>query len=93
MTARKIKIPKHHPAVLDRIRKTRVFKSGNSYAVRLPRDFHFPVGPVFIVMHGDEVIIRKTSSNLSKAFQLLTELPDDFMKDGRHDAPPEKRKF
>ncbi|OGT33617.1 MAG: virulence factor [Gammaproteobacteria bacterium RIFCSPHIGHO2_02_FULL_39_13] len=70
-----------------------VFKSGNSLAVRLPNAFHFSVGPVIIFMRNDEVVIRKTQSDMSQAFKLLTELPDDFMKDGRHDPLPQKRKF
>lgn len=74
-------------------RKTMVFKSGNSLAVRLPNAFHFSVGPVIIFMRNDEVVIRKTQSNMSKAFKLLTELPDDFMKDDRRDPLPQKRRF
>lgn len=75
-------------------KKTMVFKSGNSLAVRLPNAFHFSVGPVIIFMrNNDEVVIRKIQSDMSQAFKLLTELPDDFMKDGRHDPLPQKRKF
>ncbi len=74
-------------------RKTMVFKSGNSLAVRLPNAFHFSVGPVIIFMRNDEVVIRKAQSDMSQAFKLLTELPDDFMKEGRHDPLPQKRKF
>lgn len=76
------------------VRKTIVFKSGNSLAVRLPSAFHFSVGPAIIFMrNNDEVVIRKVQSGMSQAFKLLTELPDDFMKDGRHDPLPQKRKF
>ena len=78
---------------LDEPRKTMVFKSGNSLAVRLPNYFHFSVGPVIIFMRNDEVVIRKAKSDMAQAFKLLTELPDDFMKDGRQDLPSQKRKF
>ncbi|OGT25815.1 MAG: hypothetical protein A3I77_00110 [Gammaproteobacteria bacterium RIFCSPLOWO2_02_FULL_42_14] len=78
---------------LSDARKTMVFKSGNSLAVRLPNAFHFSVGPVIIFMRNDEVVIRKAQSDMSRAFKLLTELPDDFMKEGRHDPLPQKRKF
>ena len=40
--------------------------------------------------------IRKTmvfKNSNSQAFKLLAELPDDFMKDGRHDPLAQKRKF
>ena len=78
---------------LGEFRRTMVFKSGNSLAVRLPTVFHFSVGPVIICMRNDELVIRKVQSDMSKAFKLLTELPDDFMKEGRHDPLPQKRKF
>lgn len=86
---RKIKTTKK----LSEFRKTMIFKSGNSLAVRLPNVFHFSVGPVIICMRNDELVIRKMQSDMSQAFKLLTELPDDFMKEGRHDPLPQKRKF
>ena len=41
----------------------------------------------------DKLVIRKKRSDMSSAFKLLTKLPDDFMKGGRHDPLPQKRKF
>jgi len=76
-----------------RMRKTRVFKSGNSWAVRLPKDFHFESGPVLIFWQGNDLIIRKKPTNLGEAFRLLTELPGDFMPEGRNDLPPQERNF
>ncbi|OGT51295.1 MAG: virulence factor [Gammaproteobacteria bacterium RIFCSPHIGHO2_12_FULL_42_13] len=70
-----------------------VFKSGNSLAVRLPSTFHFSVGPVIIFKRNDEVVIRKLESDMSQAFKLLAEMPDDFMQEGRNDPRPQKRKF
>ncbi len=70
---------------------TRIFKSGNSQAVRIPREFQFDTWEVEIFKRGDELILRKKSNNLAEAFQLLTEMPDDFMQDGRDDTPPQKR--
>jgi antitoxin VapB len=71
--------------------KARVFKSGNSQAVRLPKEFRFDVKEVEIFRRGDEVILRKPKRNLRRALALLQSLPDDFMADGRQDTPPQER--
>ena len=73
------------------MRTAAVFKSGNSQAVRLPKDFQFDVSEVEIFRRGDEVVLRRVPQNLSAAFDLLTTLPDDFMAEGRTDAPPQSR--
>lgn len=70
---------------------TRVFKSGNSQAVRVPKEFQFDVDEVEIFRRGDEVVLRKRVLNLVPAFELLAGLPDDFMRGGREDAPPQER--
>ena len=72
-------------------RTARVFKSGNSQAVRLPKDFQFDTDEVEILRRGEEVVLRKKPRNLAAAFGLLTSLPDDFMAHGRKDALPQKR--
>ena len=68
-----------------------VFKSGNSQAVRLPKEFQFDVSQVEILRRGDEVVLRRIPTNLAAAFDLLAALPDDFMQDGRSDTPAQVR--
>ena len=70
----------------------RVFKSGNSQAVRLPKEFRFKSKEVQIFRRGDEVVLREKSDNLGRAFELLASLPDDFDLPGRDKERPEKRK-
>ena len=70
---------------------TRVFKSGNSQAVRLPKEYQFDVDEVEIFRRGDEVVLRKKLLNLIPAFELLAGLPDDFMQGGRGDSAPQER--
>ena len=72
---------------------TRVFKSGNSQAVRIPKEFQFDVTELEIFQRGDEVILRKKQDNLSDVLELFATLPDDFMADGRDDNPPQERDF
>ncbi|MGD9159760.1 MAG: type II toxin-antitoxin system VapB family antitoxin [Desulfobacteraceae bacterium] len=69
----------------------KIFKSGNSQAVRLPKDFQFDVSEVQILKRGDEVVLKKKPQNLSRAYELLTELSDDFMKNGREQLPVQER--
>lgn len=70
----------------------RVFKSGNSQAVRLPKGFRVASKQVAIFRRGKDIVLRETAPDMARAFALLAELPDDFMAGGRGDAPPQRRK-
>ena len=72
---------------------TRVFKSGNSQAVRIPKELQFDVDEVEIFRRGDELIIRPIKDNIADAFDLIAGFSDDFMEDGRDDSPPQERDF
>jgi antitoxin VapB len=69
----------------------RVFKSGNSQAVRLPKEFRFQVDEVEIFRRGREVVLRPRKGNLGRAFAALAAMPKDFMSEGRQDRPPQER--
>ncbi len=69
----------------------KIFKSGNSQAVRLPKEFQFDVPEVEIFRRGDEVVLKKKLQNLSRVFELLTEMSDDFMENGRQQSSGQKR--
>ena len=71
--------------------KARVFMSGNSQAVRLPKQFRFHVDEVEILRRGHEIVLREPKRNLAEAFATLGSMPEDFMADGRQDQPPQKR--
>jgi antitoxin VapB len=58
----------------------KIFKDGNSQAVRLPKEFQFDTAEVQILRRGDEVILKKSPRNLARVFELLTGLSDDFME-------------
>lgn len=70
----------------------RIFRSGNSQAVRLPKEFRLRGDEVEIFRRGDEIVLREKPQNLAHAFDLLTQLSDDFMSEGRDDSPPQVRK-
>jgi antitoxin VapB len=69
----------------------RVFKSGNSQAVRLPKAFRFQSKAVEILRRGDEVVLRERAGGMRRAFELLASMPEDFYAAGRVDAPPQRR--
>ena len=50
----------------------RVFRSGNSQAVRLPKEFRFDSDEVEIFRRGDEVVRREKARDRQRAYQLLT---------------------
>jgi len=58
----------------------KVFQSGNSQAVRLPKEFQFDVSEVEIFKQGNDVVLRKKNVTGLDLFNQLTaiELPDDF---------------
>jgi antitoxin VapB len=70
---------------------TRVFKSGNSLAVRLPKAFSVKSNVLEIFRRGNEIVLREPARGLARAFELLARLPDDFLADGRQDLPPQHR--
>jgi antitoxin VapB len=73
------------------MKHAKVFKSGNSQAVRLPKDFRFSSNEVEIFKQNGDIILREIPCHLSKAFELLSQLPDDFYADERQDLPPQER--
>lgn len=70
---------------------TRVFRSGNSQAVRLPKQFRLSSGEVEIFRRRDEIVLREKARGMARAFDLLADLPGDVMACGRQDSPPQKR--
>ena len=57
---------------------TRVFQSGNSQAVRLPKLFAFKSAVVYIERRGDEVVLREKPATLAATLANLPMLPADF---------------
>jgi antitoxin VapB len=70
----------------------RVFRSGNSQAVRLPKQFRLNGQEVEIFRRGDELVLREKARGMARAFDLLANLPDDLLAEGRQDRQPQSRK-
>jgi antitoxin VapB len=68
----------------------KVFKSGNSQAIRLPKEFRLKVTEVELVRQGEDILIRQPKKvTLMDAYNAMASMPDDFFKDGIEDPPPE----
>ena len=70
----------------------KVFKSGNSQAVRLPKQFRVQSKEVQISRRGDEIVLREPSGTMARAFDLLAALPKDLTLSRRGKDKPQKRK-
>lgn len=65
---------------------TRLFRSGNSQAVRIPKELAFPgdLRDVQIERQGDALIVRPAArGTLAAALQAFAAFPQDFMAEGR----------
>lgn len=69
----------------------RVFRSGNSQAVRLPKEYRLKGAEVEIFRRGDEIVLREKAEGLVRAFEILSELPADSLAEDRDDTPPQER--
>ena len=68
----------------------RVFKSGNSQAIRLPKEFRVESQELEIFRRGREIVLREPEVNVARAFDLLSALPDDFLQDRAQERPQER---
>ena len=69
----------------------RVFQSGNSQAVRLPKEFRLTSDQVEIFRQGNDIVLRERPASAAAIFDALVSMPADFMADGRSDSPPQER--
>jgi antitoxin VapB len=71
----------------------KVFKSGNSQAVRLPKEFRIKSPTVEISRSGNRIILTEKPATLGELLKRLKPMPD-FMPDGPPaDPPPDPIKF
>ncbi len=74
------------------IGRAKVFKSGNSQAVRLPKEFRLKSKEVEIFRRGNDLVLREREGDMKRAFDLLASLPEDFSISDREKDHPQPRK-
>ena len=83
---------------------TTVFTSGNSQAVRLPKEFRLNSKTVTIFRQGKDIVLRETPQSFGKTLgELMADLPPLSAKDAaeldaalagiRDERPPQERDF
>ncbi|MBK9305908.1 MAG: antitoxin [Nitrospira sp.] len=73
-------------------KKTKLFMSGNSQAVRYPREFQLEGDEVEIQPCGNAFVIRPKKQTWQSLLDSLTLFTDDFMEGGRQQPLVRKRK-
>ncbi|MDH1704382.1 antitoxin [Acinetobacter johnsonii] len=69
----------------------KVFMTGRSQAIRLPKEFRFEGKEVEIFRRGDEVILREKPVTVDRLFKVLAQMPNDFYAEERVDELPQER--
>lgn len=69
----------------------KVFWSGRSQAVRLPRAFRFATEEVRIRRHGQAVILEPLATDWAWLDALVAPLDDDFTEAVQEQASPQER--
>lgn len=70
----------------------KLFMSGNSQAVRLPKEFRLEGEEVEIRRRGDTLVLRPKRKSWVMLSESLKKFTDDFMTQGRRQPPVQKRK-
>lgn len=70
----------------------RVFQSGNSQAVRMPKEFRFATSEVEIFRRGEEIVLRERPEGMQRFIDILMSIPEDVFENIRDERPPEDRK-
>lgn len=73
------------------MKTAKVFKSGNSQAVRIPREFKLASDEVEIRRSGDSLVLRPKSQSWEPLIESLAKFTDDFLADGRRQPAVQKR--
>ena len=74
--------------------QTKAFKSGNSLAVRIPKDLAIfePSQDVIIERKGDTLVLRAVErKSLADVMDIFAQFSPDFMKDGRYPQEQDER--
>ena len=74
------------------MKTVKVFKSGNSQAVRIPREYQVAGKELAINMIGNTIILFPKDDPWKLFKDSLGEFSDDFFSDGRKQPEMQKRK-
>ncbi|WP_420799880.1 antitoxin [Nitrospira moscoviensis] len=73
------------------MKTAKIFRSGNSQAVRIPREFHLEGTEVEIRRQGDVLVLRPKKPSWNVMMSSFSKFTSDFMKRGRKQPRVQKR--
>jgi len=73
------------------MKTAKLFRNGESQAVRLPKEFRFAGKEVFIKRVGDAVVLLPKAKSWDTLIESLAKFPDDFMNDREQPTEPDSR--
>jgi len=71
----------------------KVFMSGNSQAVRIPKEFHIDYSELLIKKIGATIILYPQNRPWENLRKSLSEFSDDFMSEGRNQPSLTEREY
>ena len=74
------------------MKTAKVFRSGNSQAVRIPKEFQLEDAEVEIRKQGEALILSPRKKSWATLIESLNKFTDDFMANGRNQPPAQRRR-
>ena len=74
------------------MKTAKIFRSGNSQAVRIPKEFQLEGDEVEIVKRGPSLVLRPKRISWAALIDSLQKFTDDFMEGGRKQPQLQKRR-
>ncbi len=71
----------------------KVFKSGNSQAIRIPKEFRLKSREVKITKKNNQLILEEKPQTAEELFHLFSQFSEDFFSEGRQQLPLQERDF
>lgn len=71
--------------------KAKLFWSGRSQAVRLPKDYRIDADEVRISRRGDAIVLEPIPKDWSWLDAIVGTMSDDFLKEGREQPAMQER--
>ena len=80
-----------YSATVATLKKAKLFRNGDSQAVRLPKEFRFEGSEVLIRKLGDGVVLLPATQSWDTLVASLAKFPDDFMQSRDQPQAPDHR--
>ncbi len=73
------------------MKTAKIFRSGNSQAVRIPKEFQMEGEEVEIQKKGNSLVLRPKKKSWTSLVESLEKFTEDFMANGRRQPRLQKR--